>query len=45
MLPISEIIIQLDFEDVIRGFQDLRHMGEMRQRWLEIKRLSPTLAI
>lgn len=28
------------YEEIIRTFQDLRYMGELRQRWFEIKKLS-----
>lgn len=38
-LPQPQIIIQLDFTSIIQSFQDLRYIGELRQRWTEIKRL------
>jgi hypothetical protein len=37
LLPNPEVIITLDFEAIIHAFQDLRYVGELRQRWKEIK--------
>ena len=31
--------ITLDFEAIIQAFQDIRYIGELRQRWNEIKKL------
>jgi hypothetical protein len=30
---------QTDYTPLIHAFQDLRYMGEMKQRWEEIKKL------
>jgi len=39
-LPRINIIVnQADFGRIIQAFQDLRWIGEMRQRWEEIKKL------
>ncbi len=45
-LPEPWINITLDLEAIIQAFQDLRFIGELRQRWNEIKKLqlSPTVA-
>lgn len=37
--PHPRINITIDFTSVIRTFQDLRYIGELRQRWEEIKKL------
>jgi hypothetical protein len=34
-----EIVITLDFTQIIDVFQNLRFIGELRQSWEEIKRL------
>ncbi|HET9946503.1 MAG TPA: hypothetical protein VFQ63_00375, partial [Patescibacteria group bacterium] len=34
-----KIIIEIDYVKIIQAFQDLRYIGEMRQRWGEIKKL------
>jgi len=39
MLPQPQISITIDFEGIIRTFQDIRYIGELRQRWEEIKKL------
>ncbi len=42
LLPEPQINItehQGQFDTVILGFQNLSHIGEMRQRWVEIKKL------
>ena len=46
-LPEPWANITLDFEAIIQAFQDIRYIGELRQRWNEIKKLqkSPALAI
>lgn len=47
-LPKPNITIpvnQLNFDRIIQVFQDLRYIGEMRQRWEEIKRLQTGLVI
>ena len=39
-LPRLNIVVnQVNFDRIIQAFQDLRYIGEMRQRWNEIKRL------
>ncbi len=30
---------QVNFDSIIQAFQDLRYIGESRQRWKKIKRL------
>lgn len=42
MLPEPWANITLDFEAIIQAFQDVRYIGELRQRWNEIKRLRNT---
>jgi hypothetical protein len=39
MLPEPWANITFDFEAIIRVFQDVRYIGELRQRWNEIKKL------
>ena len=39
MLRAPRLIIPVDYTQVIKAFQDLRYIGEMRQRWEEIKKL------
>lgn len=31
--------ITMDFDSITNTFQDVRHVGELRQRWKEIKKL------
>ena len=41
-LPLPRITIMVNsvqFTRIIQAFQDLRYIGEMRQRWEEIKKL------
>src|SRR3989344_9518159 len=39
-LPRLNIVVnQVNFDRIIQAFQDLRYIGEMRQRWVEIKKL------
>lgn len=42
MLPQPWITLTLDFASIIQAFQDLRYIGELRQRWMEIKRVQST---
>ncbi|HEV2339646.1 MAG TPA: hypothetical protein VGT05_02635 [Patescibacteria group bacterium] len=39
MLPQPWLTLTIDFTSIIQAFQDLRYIGELRQRWLEIKKL------
>jgi hypothetical protein len=39
LLPEPWTNIILDFEAIIKAFQDVRYIGELRQRWNEIKKL------
>jgi hypothetical protein len=42
LLPLPRITIMVNsaqFSHIIQAFQDLRYIGEMRQRWEEIKKL------
>ncbi|OGH14230.1 MAG: hypothetical protein A2687_05905 [Candidatus Levybacteria bacterium RIFCSPHIGHO2_01_FULL_38_26] len=39
LLPEPRINITIDFSSIINAFQDLRYIGELRQRWNEIKKL------
>jgi hypothetical protein len=39
VLPEPWTNITIDFEAIIRAFQDVRYVGELRQRWIEIKKL------
>jgi len=39
MLPVPRVNISLDFASIIQSFQDLRYIGELRQRWEDIKKL------
>ena len=42
MLPLPRITIMADevkLGTIIQAFQDLRYIGELRQRWDEIKKL------
>jgi hypothetical protein len=39
LLPKSWTNISIDFASIIQAFQDLRYIGELRQRWNEIKKL------
>jgi len=47
LLPEPWANITIDFESIIQTFQDAKYIGELRQRWNEIKKLqiTPTLAI
>lgn len=36
---LNTVVSQINFDRIIQAFQDLRYIGEMRQRWEEIKRL------
>lgn len=38
-LPEPKIIIQIDFTSITQVLQNLRYIGELRQRWNEIKKL------
>jgi|SRR3989344_5823827 len=38
-LPTPKLGIQLDFTPIIQVFQNVAYMGELRQRWVEIKKL------
>ena len=42
MFPEPWTNITLDFEAIIKAFQDIRYIGELRQRWNEIKKLQQT---
>jgi hypothetical protein len=39
LLPRAEVNIAIDFTSIIQAFQDLRYIGELGQRWNEIKKL------
>lgn len=39
MLPQPWINLTFDFTSIIHAFQDLRYIGELRERWNEIKKL------
>lgn len=39
---IPEITITIDFSDNVEAFQNLGYIGELRQRWGEIKKLNNT---
>lgn len=39
MLPSPKLTIQINFSSIINAFQDIRYIGELRQRWDEIKKL------
>jgi hypothetical protein len=45
VLPRPRIFIEVDFNPVVRAFQDVRYIGELRQRWTEIKKLQANLYI
>lgn len=45
VLPEPWANITLDFEAIIHAFQDVRYIGELRQRWNEIKKLMNTPAL
>jgi len=38
-LPSPELTITAELVSAIEAFQDLRYIGELRQRWHEIKKL------
>jgi len=37
------INITFDLPSIIQAFQDLRYLGELRQRWEEIKKLQDNI--
>ena len=39
LLPEPRLNILIDFEAILEAFQDNRYVGELRQRWNEIKKL------
>lgn len=39
MLPAPKHPIPIDFDGILQAFQHVGYMGELKQRWLEIKRL------
>jgi len=39
MLPEPRLNILIDFTAILEVFQDNRYIGELRQRWSEIKKL------
>lgn len=47
MLPQPRINITIDFDAIIKAFQDVRYIGELSQRWNEIKKLQtlPSIVI
>lgn len=47
LLPEPPVIITLDLASIIQAFQNLSYIGELRQRWNEIKKLqyNPLLAL
>jgi len=48
LLPVPRITIMVDsfqFDCIIQAFQDLRYIGELRQRWEEIKKLQSGIAL
>ena len=45
LLPEPWTNITIDFEAIIRAFQDVRYIGELRQRWNEIKKLQVVLPL
>lgn len=38
-LPAPKLNIVIDFDSIIQSFQNLLYIGELRQRWNEIKKL------
>jgi len=38
-LPAPKLSIQQSFEAIIKVFENVSYIGELRQRWLEIKKL------
>lgn len=44
VLPEPWTNITIDFEAIIRAFQDARYTGELKQRWNEIKKLEAGFA-
>ena len=34
-----KLLIPIDYARIVQAFQDLRYIGELRQRWQEIKKL------
>lgn len=39
LLPEPWTNITIDFESITQSFQDIHYVGELRQRWYEIKKL------
>ena len=39
MLPEPYVIIQQEFEAIMKVFENASYIGELRQRWVEIKKL------
>jgi hypothetical protein len=37
-IPKPRLLITIDYTGIVQFFQDLRYIGEMRQRWNEIKK-------
>lgn len=44
-LPIPQLAIQIDFENIFNSFQNVMFMGELRQRWLEIKKFQKGMVL
>ena len=44
-LPVPSLSKTHNFQSIIDKFQELKYFGEMKQRWLEIKKLSEGLKI
>lgn len=47
LLPEPWANLTLDFEAILRALQDVRYIGELRQRWNEIKKLmnNPVISV
>ena len=39
VLPAPKHPIPIDFDGILQAFQHVGYMGELKQRWLEIKKL------
>jgi hypothetical protein len=39
LLPAPELSIQQGFEAILKTFENVSYIGELRQRWVEIKKL------
>jgi hypothetical protein len=39
MLPAPKLSIQESFDEILKVFENACYIGELRQRWLEIKKL------